>query len=153
MGFDLNFTKKEMDQGYTLEQLQETQLKTNEDDNITKSLENYNNIKIEFEKNNFKVLNPIMFVTIGENDDIILRSKKEFKDVYENLNYFKWSDYYKKMVQSSFIDDWLKDADMRTYYKLDFLPRQEVPEMFIIHLQDLKQKKKNFLILILKTLY
>ena len=128
MGFDLNFTKKEMDQGYTLEQLQETQLKTNEDDNITKSLENYNNIKIEFEKNNFKVLNPIMFVTIGENDDIILRSKKEFKDVYENLNYFKWSDYYKKMVQSSFIDDWLKDADMRTYYKLDFLPRQEVPD-------------------------
>ena len=29
---------------------------------------------------------------------------------------------------SSFIDYWLTDPDMRTYYKLDFLPMQRTPE-------------------------
>ena len=135
MGFDLNFTQKEMDQGYTIEQINESQInkkeddkKVNDEENIIKTQENYNKIKVEFEKNNFKVINPIMFVTIGKNKETIIRSKKEFKDVYENLRYLKFNEFHKQMVLSSFVDDWLKDANMRTYDKLDFLPQQQAPE-------------------------
>ena len=30
-------------------------------------------------------MNPVLYCTEGENDDLIIRSKKDFKDAYENL--------------------------------------------------------------------
>ena len=125
MGFELNFTQKEMTQGYSLEDIKAAQITNND---LNESQENYNKVKAEFEKNNFKVINPIMFVTVGKNKEILPRSKKDFKDVYENLRYLKYNETNKQMVLSSFIDDWLKDPTMRTYDKLDFLPQQEAPE-------------------------
>ena len=83
LGFNLNFTKKDMNQGYSIEQLKETQIKTKEAESDDESLENYNKIKIEFEKTNFKVLNPIMFVTVTDDNEIIKRKKKDFEDVYQ----------------------------------------------------------------------
>lgn len=89
--------------------------------------ENYNKLKIEFEKNNFKILNPINFITIDRDNDLIMRNKKEFKDVYENLTYEKFDTSINKFVKTSFVSDWLKDETMRTYEKLDFLPKQSTP--------------------------
>ena len=43
MGFKVNFTKKEMNEGYTIEQLKETQI-----------LQDYDKLKLDFEKFNFK---------------------------------------------------------------------------------------------------
>ena len=96
-------------------------------DLITQSTTNYNKIKVEFEKNNFKILYPILFVTIKSNKELALRTKKDFKDVYENLQYLKWNEFHNRMMDSSFIDDWLKDETMRTYDKIDFLPMQQAP--------------------------
>ena len=98
----------------------------NTEDFLTQSTINYNKIKVEFEKNNFKILNPIMFATTN-NNELVIRTKKDFKDVYENLQYLKWNEFYNKMMNSSFIDDWLKDETMRTYDKMDFLPMQQAP--------------------------
>ena len=74
LGFKLNFTKKEMIEGYTIEQLKETQIK-----------QDYDNLKIEFEKLNFKILKPLSFATIEDNGNLIIRERSEFKNVYENL--------------------------------------------------------------------
>jgi len=98
------------------------------EDSVNQSNENYNKIKTEFEKNNFKILNPIMFATIKNNNELILRTKKDFKDVYENLLYMKYNEFYNKMINSSFIDDWLTDPEMRTYEYIDFLPMQQAPQ-------------------------
>ena len=99
----------------------------NTDELITLSKINYNKIKVEFEKNNFKILYPISFATIKSNNELALRTKRDFKDVYENLQYLKWNEFHNRMMDSSFIDDWLTDAEMRTYDKIDFLPMQQAP--------------------------
>ena len=106
LGFNLNFTKKEMDQGYTLEQLKETQ-----------TLQDYDKLKMEFEKTNFKIINPLSFATIKEDGNLIIRDRAEFKNVYENL----------LINDESFVSKWLKDPNNRTYDKIDFLPTQEAP--------------------------
>lgn len=87
------------------------------------SNDNYNLKKTEFEKNNFKVVNPIMFITVDKNNKIIIRSKKDFKDVYENLLYEKNID--NELTYVSFINDWLKDPLMKTYNNFDFLPNNK----------------------------
>ena len=46
------------------------------------SKDSYNLIKNKFEETNFKIINPIMFVTIDKKNKIIIRNKKDFKDVY-----------------------------------------------------------------------
>jgi hypothetical protein len=84
------------------------------------SKDSYNLIKNKFEETNFKIINPIMFITIDKNNKIIIRNKKDFKDVYENLLYEKLVD--NELVNVSFINDWLKDPKMRTYNNFDFLP-------------------------------
>lgn len=96
-------------------------------DNDDQTKINYLEIKNKFELNNFKVINPIMFVTIDKTNNIILRTKKDFKDVYENLVYLKFNNFQQKMILTSFVDDWLTDSEMRTYDKLDFLPMQTAP--------------------------
>ena len=106
LGFKLNFTKKEMIEGYTIEQLKETQIK-----------QDYDNLKIEFEKLNFKILKPLSFATIEDNGNLIIRERSEFKNVYENL----------LINDESFVSKWLKDPNNRTYDKIDFLPTQEAP--------------------------
>ena len=85
----------------------------------------YDSIKKEFEKNNFKILNPISYATIDISGELLVRNKKDFKDVYENLRY----DTTKKgeVVEFSFIDKWLTDKTMRTYRLMDFLPQQKAP--------------------------
>ena len=117
------------------------------EDSVNQSNENYNKVKTEFEKNNFKILNPIMFATIKNNNELILRTKKDFKDVYENLLYMKYNEFYNKMMNSSFIDDWLTDPEMRTYDKLDFLPMQQTPNNihnnFYGYAAELKNIKKE----------
>ena len=106
MGFNLNFTKKEMDQGYTIGQLKETQM-----------MQDYDKLKIEFEKKNFKILNPLLFATIQDDGNLIIRERQVFKNVYENL----------LVDEEAFVPQWLKDPNNRTYDKIDFLPTQEAP--------------------------
>lgn len=107
--FELKFTTKEMNQGYTIEDINNNQISSPKD---------YNNIKIEFEKTNFKILNPIAYATLY-NSQLIIRNKADFKNVYENLIMDN---------NKPFINEWLKDSNNKTYSKIDFLPMQEVPD-------------------------
>lgn len=93
---------------------------------ITKK--NYLKIKVEFEKTHFKIINPLLYITNGLNDDLIINSKKHFCDTYENLLYPKWNECHQVFIDSSFVIDWLKDPEMRTYYKMDFLPGETAPD-------------------------
>ena len=106
LGFNLNFTKKEMDQGYSIKELQDSQ-----------TVPDYDLLKTEFEKKNFKILIPLSFATIGDDENLIIRDRTEFKNVYENL----------LIDDESFLNKWLKDPNNRTYDKIDFLPAQEAP--------------------------
>lgn len=106
---------------------------------------NYEEIKFEFEKNNFKVVNPIMFVTIGEDNELIKRSKGDFKDVYQNLSCLKWNARKDRLEKVSFINEWLEDAAMRTYYKLDFLPMQKAPNNVYNTFKGYEVEKKEII--------
>lgn len=97
---------------------------------LKKSLNgDYELIKTEFEKTNFKLKNPISFINITDDtiNGYIMRTRKDFKDVYENLriNTIKKDGEIK---DESFIDKWLKDPNNRTYNKMDFLPMQNAPD-------------------------
>ena len=63
--------------------------------------------------------------------------------------YFTWNimNFTNKMMNSSCIDDWLTDPEMRTYDKLDFLPMQQTPNniynTFYGYAAELKNIKKE----------
>lgn len=77
----------------------------------------YDIIKKDFEKKNFKLLNPISFITITD-DQLIITNKTDFLTTYENLLYD---------TNKSFVKSWLKDANNKTYDRIDFLPMQQAP--------------------------
>jgi len=120
-GFKLKLTHKEMNEDL-LDKLEKEQIKKEID------IDSYQYKKIEFEKNNFKIMHPISFGTIN-NGELKIRNKTDFITAYENINFLK-----KKITnigvieeKKSFINEWLKDENMRTYEYIDFLPKQEVP--------------------------
>ena len=90
-----------------------------------KSVENsYEQIKQNFELAHFKILNPIVYVQV-QDDKMIIKKKSEFKDTYENLFYYEEEfDEGKKskIVKKDFISKWMKDPEIKTYDKWDFMP-------------------------------
>ena len=122
-GFNLDFIQKEMNEDY-LDILDE-HIINNDDD------ENYETIKFKFERNNFKLLNPISYVTIDQNKELIIRKKTDFINVYENLHYEKISFNDEGEIiktKKNFVSDWLKDENVKTYERIDFLPKLEAPK-------------------------
>jgi hypothetical protein len=95
--------------------------------NMKLNNKSYESIKEEFEKTHFKIMNPIMFATIDRNGALILRNKTDFKTAYENIKFDK-SLEDGKIVDSEFTVKWMQDENIRTYEKLDFLPKQECPD-------------------------
>jgi hypothetical protein len=86
----------------------------------------YDEIKKEFELNNFKVLNPLDFCSIDFKGDLFFKSRKDMKETFEHINYYKLTNKgdYKEF---SFFETWVKDATMRRYDSIDFLPMIEAP--------------------------
>ena len=124
-GFKVKLEQKEMDKGYNLEKIKEN----TDEEKKTGNPESYENKKIEFEKTNFKILNPIMFGRESR-DKLLLNNKTDFKSIYENYLYThnKLTETGMKEMEGSFVDKWLTDKTMKTYEKIDFLPKQEVPD-------------------------
>jgi len=96
-----------------------------------KKQSNYEELKVEFEKKNFKLRSPVCFAELSKYDGLVMRSKKDLNDVYQNLMFEeiiidKHGHQHKQMKQ--FTDEWLKDEKARTYEKVDFKPCQETPE-------------------------
>ena len=126
-GFKLKLEQKEMNEDY-LEELEDKQIKNDDNDKDSKT---YDEIKKEFEKTNFKVKTPLLYCSINSFGELVLRNKTDFSNVYENLFYKtkKYNDEGEEIVKNSnFINTWLKDEEMRTYEKMDFLPKQIAPK-------------------------
>jgi len=74
-------------------------------------IELFNLRKVYFNKYHFKVAQPVLFCVINA-DDIDIKKKSDFKDLYDNL----------LINDKSFINLWLKDTNIKTYKRLDFAP-------------------------------
>lgn len=81
----------------------------------------YNQLKAIFEKEFCKVLDPICYVQ-DKDTDWIIKDESKLRKTFRNV-YCKVDDKLK-----TFIEEWLDDAYIRTYEKMDFLPPpQECP--------------------------
>jgi len=125
-GFKIKLEQKEMNEDY-LEELEDKQIKKDDDD---KDFKTYEEVKKEFEKTNFKVKTPLLYCSINSFGELVMRNKTDFYNLYENLFYRTktYNDEGEEVVRNNnFINSWLKDEEMRTYEKMDFLPKQEAP--------------------------
>lgn len=88
----------------------------------------YPSMKEEFEKNHFKVICPPLYVSIDDKNNIITQSRTSIIQSYEHIR----TKILKKnangkdiIVETSFIDEWVKDPTIRYYDKLDFYPNRD----------------------------
>lgn len=121
--FNLKFEMKEMNEDY---------LNELNDSIITDTIDKYyDTVKKNFEINKFKIMNPISFAEMTEEGKLILRKKGDFLTAYENTKYISENIDKKGNIiekDEKFVFDWIKDEDIRTYDKIDFLPMQTAPE-------------------------
>jgi hypothetical protein len=68
-----------------------------------------------------------MYGTINYEGELIIRDRREFVNLYENLIYTIPNKKTGEEDEISFIKSWLKDGQMRTFEKIDFLPMQTAP--------------------------
>ena len=101
----------------------------------------YEILKEDFEKSNFKVLTPLLYATINSQGELILKNKNDFCNAYENLK-FKYENEKGEEKEKQFINVWLKDEKMRTYEKIDFLPGQTVPPNIYNTFKGFKAEKQ-----------
>ena len=101
------------------------------DDNI---IDEYSKIKNEFELNHFKLKNPIRYCEIV-NDEIIMKTKRDFEDTYQN-----------KIIQlekpTAFTTLWMSDENIKTYDKIDFYPDTETPDNVYNSFKGFEASKK-----------
>jgi len=91
-----------------------------------KFVDDYDEFKSEFEKKVFKINFPISFGIINHLGDLVLVNKLQLETTYGNLLIRKY-DKKGEINEVPFVNEWLKDKNMRTYDQIDFLPMQEVP--------------------------
>lgn len=84
----------------------------------------YNAVRDKFEKTHCKIMRPVIFIEKTEDEEIIMRSRKELLDTYENMKYeMLISDEKNNNIKKEvFVKRWLRDENMRTYKKMDNLP-------------------------------
>lgn len=84
-------------------------------------IEDYENMKIDFEIMNFKIMNPIVYINLYNNDPFF-SSPEKFCQKYRNM----WCKTYDiktlEIKRKQFIYRWMDDKHIRTYQKMDFLP-------------------------------
>lgn len=115
-------------------------IEKNDDDELT-----FGTIKEEFEKNNFKINNPIQFAEITIENKLVFRSREELVKRYENklyptTKYNKETKEYED-IDASFIEEWLRCPSIRCYERIDCLPKQECPEYIYNSFDGFKAEK------------
>lgn len=81
----------------------------------------YMEVKDAFENTRFKVLNPPMFCTLDNDGKITMQTRAKFKETWEHIKCLT-KNGSGLMVEVCFVDLWFKDANIRHYKKIDFLP-------------------------------
>jgi len=103
--------------------------------------DNYQEVKEDFEKNKFKVMNPLSFCYLL-NGEFIECNKQTFKDTFENVNYEK-KNKDNKIKKVNFVRRWLTDETLKTYEKIDFLPKAETSPNVYNTFTGFKVEKKD----------
>jgi Family of unknown function (DUF5906) len=85
------------------------------------TLDEYSSMKRTFEESNFKVLDPIGFYSNIANK-WVFRDRSQLKIAYENMFL---------MDETSFIDKWLKDPNMKTHSRVSFEASSD-PSVFVM---------------------
>lgn len=85
--------------------------------------EKYSKMKTEFQKTHFKIISKGVYFELSTNimtkeQKLIVRSKKQLLDAYEHMAY----DVDKEGNPISFIYDWVKDPDIKSYADADVFP-------------------------------
>lgn len=90
----------------------------------------YVEMKIEFEKSHFKIIDKALFFTIEPNGEITIHTKQSLQIAYEHMRFDKV--VKNQIVPSAFVDEWLKDPSMRKYDRADVYPPDQVvpPNVF-----------------------
>jgi len=103
----------------------------------------YNTIKTNFEINNFFIKNPVMYGTINFEGELKLRNETEFKTLHQRLKYIGINPITGEDEEKSFIMSWLYDETARQYEKLEFLPKQETPNIFYNSFNGFEVEKQH----------
>lgn len=119
----INKNCKYTNDGYSIGTLQ---MMLNEDNpNLYRTLFSkirpYFEVKGTFETNRFKVLNPPMFCTVDIDGKITMQTRAKFKETWEHIKCLT-KNAMGIIVEVCFVDVWFKDANIRHYKKIDFLP-------------------------------
>jgi hypothetical protein len=140
-GFKLKLTTKDFNDVIDLDECDDIQ---EEEDKIKE----YEEVKEEFEKRHFKIRNPVSIAEINIEKKLILRSVNDFTTLYKNV-YYESIDYSdnddgkKRIRKNQLVNKWLYDENIRTYEKIDFLPRLKTPEYIYNEFTMFEAEKKE----------
>jgi len=124
----LNYTEGGINYGTIIQMLKDED--TTSYVSICKKMNVINNsyikVKERFEINKFKVMYPLAFCVVKENEDLEMFKRNVFKEAFENLYYYvetRSAETGKITIKrKQFVKDWLLDEDIKTYDNIDFLP-------------------------------
>lgn len=82
----------------------------------------YEEIQPDFERDHFKLMNPLCFCRIEPNGELYMMSSVSIGVAYSNLKCDCGMTKGGKRIVKDFVSMWKEDPTMRTYNRLDFLP-------------------------------
>lgn len=103
----------------------------------------YDTVKKNFEINNFFIKNPVMYGTINFEGELKLRNESEFKTLHQRIKYTGINAITGEDEEKFFINAWLFDETARQYEKLEFLPKQETPDIFYNSFNGFEVEKQH----------
>jgi hypothetical protein len=81
----------------------------------------YDKVKEKFERNHFKLNYPFGFCKEFY-EEIVFYNNRDFSGVYNNHYYYKLDKSSGKLKKCNFYQEWIKDENIRTFDKMDFIP-------------------------------
>jgi len=84
----------------------------------------YAEMKLDFEKTHFKVIDSALFMTLQNVGDINIQNKQSLLVSYEHLRFEKI--VKGEIASMGFVSEWLKDPTMRKYDSADVFPPDQV---------------------------
>ena len=103
----------------------------------------YEAVKKNFEINNFFIKNPVMYGTINFEGELKLRNENEFKTLHQRIKFMGVNPITGEDEEKSFIMSWLYDDAARQYEKLEFLPKQDTPDIFYNSFNGFEVEKQH----------
>lgn len=90
----------------------------------------YSEMKIDFEKTHFKVIDTALFMTLQDTGDINIQNKQSLLVSYEHLRFEKI--VKGEITSMGFVTEWLKDPSIRRYDSADVIPPDQIcpPNIF-----------------------